>query len=206
MTGATPKRLRARERGFVLIASLLLLIVVTILALNMFRSFGVQEKIAGNVREKQRALQVAESAQQYAEYWLLNYEVSNASTNGLVQYTTATCSGLTAVGQSPQICGNGLATSTNAGNTETVPWMVGTSELGFVYNSANNALTQSTTPGASTFYGLPRFYISYLGQGPDGNGSAIYQIDSWAYGSSTNTVSEVESVYEVELTAACASC
>lgn len=200
-----PKRRGARQRGFVLIASLLLLIVVTILALNMFRSFGVQEKIAGNVREKQRALQVAESAQQYAEYWLLNYEVSNASANGLVDYT-ASCSGLTAVGQSPQICENDLATSVTAGSTSVVPWMIGGSEVGFLYNSANNALQQSTTPGASTFYGLPRFYISYLGQSPDGNGSAIYRIDAWGYGSSTSTVSEVESVYEIELTSACASC
>ncbi|MGB6309570.1 MAG: PilX N-terminal domain-containing pilus assembly protein, partial [Steroidobacteraceae bacterium] len=53
-------------------SSLLLLLVVTIIALSMFRSFGIQEKIAGNMREKQRALQAATSAQQYAETWLLN--------------------------------------------------------------------------------------------------------------------------------------
>jgi len=60
------------QRGVVLISSLLLLLVVTIMALSMFRSFGMQEKIAGNVREKQRALQSANSAQQYAEWWLAN--------------------------------------------------------------------------------------------------------------------------------------
>ena len=38
----------------------------------MFRSFGMQEKIAGNMREKQRALQAAVSAEQYAEWWLSN--------------------------------------------------------------------------------------------------------------------------------------
>ena len=61
---------RIAQRGVVLVSSLLLLIVVTIIALSMFRSFGIQEKIAGNVREKQRALQAAESAQVYAEVWL----------------------------------------------------------------------------------------------------------------------------------------
>src|SRR5579864_7550374 len=60
------------QAGMVLISSLLLLLVVTIMALSMFRSFGMQEKIAGNVREKQRALQAANSAQQYAEWWLAN--------------------------------------------------------------------------------------------------------------------------------------
>ena len=50
---------RGRQHGIVLIASLLLLLVITILALAMFRSMGLGEKIAGNVREKQRALHAA---------------------------------------------------------------------------------------------------------------------------------------------------
>ncbi len=58
------------ERGMALISSLLLLLIITILALSMFRSFGSQEKIAGNLREKERALHAAESVQQYAEWWL----------------------------------------------------------------------------------------------------------------------------------------
>ncbi len=68
---------RSAQRGIVLVSSLLLLLVVTIMALSMFRSFGIQEKIAGNMREKQRALQAAVSAQQYAEWWLSN----NSSTS-----------------------------------------------------------------------------------------------------------------------------
>ena len=54
----------------VLVTALLMLIVVTILAVAMFRSFGLDEKIAGNLREKQRALNAAETAEQFAEYWL----------------------------------------------------------------------------------------------------------------------------------------
>ncbi len=46
---------RGRQGGMVLISSLLLLLVVTILALAMFRTMGLAEKISGNVREKQRA-------------------------------------------------------------------------------------------------------------------------------------------------------
>ena len=36
----------------------------------MFRSMGLDEKIAGNMRDKQRALNAAETAEQYAENWL----------------------------------------------------------------------------------------------------------------------------------------
>jgi type IV pilus assembly protein PilX len=61
---------RVAQRGIALISALLLLLVVTIMALAMFRSYGVQEMISGNVREKQRALQAAETAQAFAEFWL----------------------------------------------------------------------------------------------------------------------------------------
>jgi len=63
---------RTRQRGLVLVSSLLLLLVVTMLALAMFRSMGLAEKISGNVREKQRALHAAVVAEQYAEWWLSN--------------------------------------------------------------------------------------------------------------------------------------
>jgi type IV pilus assembly protein PilX len=58
---------RPQQRGMVLVTALLLLIVVTILAVGMFRSFGLDERMAGNVREKNRALNTAESAEQAAE-------------------------------------------------------------------------------------------------------------------------------------------
>ena len=64
-----------------LVTSLLLLVIITILALSMFRSFGTQEKIAGNLREKERALHAAASAQQYAEWWLL--QGSNTATGAV---------------------------------------------------------------------------------------------------------------------------
>ena len=54
----------ATQRGVALISAMLLLIIITILGMSMFRSFPTQEKIAGNVREKERALHAANSAQQ----------------------------------------------------------------------------------------------------------------------------------------------
>ena len=63
-------RLREFQKGMALVSALLLLVVTTVLALAMFRSFGVLEHIAGNTREKQRAFHAAESARTYAEAWL----------------------------------------------------------------------------------------------------------------------------------------
>ena len=41
----------------VLVTALLLLVVVTLIALAMFRSVGLDQKMAANLREKQRALE-----------------------------------------------------------------------------------------------------------------------------------------------------
>ena len=63
---ARPVRSHRLQCGMVLITSLLLLVVVTLLAVSMFRSFGIDEKIAGNIRDKQRATAAAESAVVFA--------------------------------------------------------------------------------------------------------------------------------------------
>src|SRR5580658_202219 len=114
MIRSTRLRPEIRQRGVVLVSTLLLLLVMTLFALSMFRSFGVQEKIAGNMREKQRALQSAESAQQFAEVWLSNLN--------LVLPAEIPCSGLVAAtNTSIQICSNTLSTNVAVGVT-TVPW------------------------------------------------------------------------------------
>ena len=43
------RHLKSLQRGMVLVSSLLLLVVVTILAIGLFRSFGLDEKIAGSI-------------------------------------------------------------------------------------------------------------------------------------------------------------
>src|SRR6202167_3765108 len=93
------RRPQGAQRGMVLISSLLLLLVVTILALAIFRNSGVEEKIAGNEREKERALHAAESAQQYAEWWL---------SSGLGSTTPIVCNSVVLVTApaSGQVCAN----------------------------------------------------------------------------------------------------
>jgi len=93
----------------VLVTALLMLVVVTILGLAMFRSFGLDEKIAGNLREKQRALSAAETAEQYAEYWL-------TSGGGSANAPLTTCTA-PAPASAPTICLNPLTSATQ------LPWL-----------------------------------------------------------------------------------
>jgi type IV pilus assembly protein PilX len=179
------------QRGMVLVSSLLLLIVVTIIALSMFRSFGIQEKIAGNVREKQRALQAAVSAQTFAENWLENYPGTASSL----------CAGtLNAnIGQ-VQICSNTLPSS--VADVTVVPWAVGQTTYTPPNMLVQAASVNAASVDAATYYGTytapPAFYVSDMGASTDSAfPGEIYQIDAVGYGGNSNTVAEVESTYVV---------
>ncbi len=190
---------RPEQGGVVLVASLLLLLVVTIMALSMFRSFGVQERIAGNLREKQRALHAAETAEEYAEYWLIS---GNNATQAPV-----VCTGLLNGNLNQgQICANVLS-SDAASATST--WLAADGAIGVTYvpqNLPSTLLMNVTTTGAAaSFYAPPMFYISYLGAQTGGQGQ-VFKIDAAGFGASTNSVAVVESTFVVGAEITCLSC
>jgi type IV pilus assembly protein PilX len=187
----------AAQRGVALISAMLLLIIITILALSMFRSFPTQEKIAGNVREKERAFHAANSALQFAEYWLIN----NVATGDVICGTQAVLlNGNLGEGQ---ICSNALYTIAPAPaglvtSASAVPWTFGGTQIGTQYtpNGMNVAGNAAVTAHDSSYFLPPVYYIADLGGAGDAQGE-VYQIDAYAYGGSANTVAVVESIYEV---------
>jgi len=66
----TTLRPRRPERGFILVMGMMFMLMCTLLGLAMFRSFGLQERVAGNTRDKQRAFEAAQTTLQYGEWWL----------------------------------------------------------------------------------------------------------------------------------------
>lgn len=188
---------RSAQGGIVLVSSLLLLLVVTIMALSMFRSFGIQEKIAGNMREKQRALQAAMSAQQYAEVWLAN----NSS-----GYPPVVCAAplLSANLSQGQICSPPPSASPPLDFT-TVPWLAGVT-----YTPTGMLINGPSVPNVlanPTYFKAPTFYITDMGASFDPNiPGEIYQVDAVGYGGNSNTVAVVESTYAVYTASACRGC
>jgi type IV pilus assembly protein PilX len=167
---------RSMERGMVLVTALLMLIVVTLIALAMFRSFGLDEKMAGNLREKQRAVNAAETAEQYAEYWLAN--------GGAASSVPIPCASV--VGASlGQIC----LTAPSA--PALMPWPAAVTYL----PTAASAMNVASAPVQGSYYATPQFYITYLGTNATGQ---YYQIDAAAWGGSPDTMAVVESTYLVE--------
>jgi type IV pilus assembly protein PilX len=182
--------LRRRERGMVLVTALLLLLVVTILAVSMFRSFGENEKIAGNTREKHRAINAAESAEEYAEWWLLAGNgaapVACTASNDILAATPTVPAG--------QVCN---APATPASFTS-LPWA-----LGVTYTPQNMPVT-GTSGGQGSYYLPPEFNVTFLGSGgPPNNPWVMYQIDAVGYAGSPDTAAVVETVYKIGPTVPC---
>ncbi|HTT43986.1 MAG TPA: PilX N-terminal domain-containing pilus assembly protein [Steroidobacteraceae bacterium] len=177
-------RTKAAQRGVALVTSLLLLIIITILALSMFRSFGTQEKIAGNLREKERALHAAESAQQYAEWWLLQNNNTAAGATSCAASVAATPTAGQICNQTPQQV---------PFDPTVVPWAIQVT-----YTPQNMVLLgQPQVAGNPPYFATPAFWIADRGVAADGAGEA-YQIDAYGYGSAASTVAVVESVYEIQ--------
>ena len=178
-TGCPPS---LRHRGFILISSLFMLIVLTLVVVAMAHSFRLEASMAGNVREKARALNVAQSTLTYAEWWL-------------TQNADATQINCTAIYTTPQICSNiTLASGTSAA---TLPW---TTYVSYTppqpSSSSSTALAAvSTTGGTGTYYAKPGFNIQYLGN--DTTGNAMFQVTAFAYGGNQSSVAVVQTIYKL---------
>ncbi len=181
--------IRTRQRGVALISSLLLLLVATLMALSMFRSFGIQERIAGNTREKQRALNAAISAQQYAEFWLSSKPpaVGLPCAAGFINSNIG------------EIC------SPSPIDFTALPWPGGVTFTPFASYSIKGATnTVSLTGGQltgqiGTYYQSPTFYITDRGVYtlPSGTVGRLYQVNALGYGGTADAVAVVESSYFV---------
>ncbi|NWK43866.1 pilus assembly PilX family protein [Ralstonia pickettii] len=178
-------KLRNRaDRGYTLIVGLLLLVVLTLFAIGMFRSFGLQEKIAANTRDKQRALEAAQSALQYGEWWLGQ---GNGSTG-------IACSGVNNGNTlaNMRVCNTALATPS------TLPWGVGSTYLppSMTANGGGGMAGASSPAGDINYAGVPGLYINYIGMSPNGL-SQLFQVTAYGFGGDATTAAVVQSTYRI---------
>lgn len=170
-----------------LIAALLVLLVITILGMAMFRSYGMQQRIGGNTRDKARAFHAAMASQDYAEWFLTGNNGANAvSTTDCT--TVAAASATTAM-----VCTNVIPTTVSQPDT----W-----GAAFTYQPTGMSIQAGAV---GSYYHVPEFYISNLGspnsspsyKSPLGQNQALFQIDAAGWGSTAQTVAVVESTFLV---------
>ncbi|MFZ6648996.1 pilus assembly PilX family protein [Undibacterium sp. TJN25] len=177
-----------RNEGVALITAMLILVMLTLLAISMFRGYGVQQKIAGNVREKARAFEAAQSALQYGEWWLGQGSpgIGGACSGNVTIISVANM----------RTCAAVLGNPTDPAN-----WIGA-----LVYTPPAMQIAASGTPGGTAtdgnsnadikYFGSPKLNISYLGLSPSGQ-QALYSVTGAGYGGSSGTVAVVQSVVAV---------
>jgi type IV pilus assembly protein PilX len=177
---------RARQRGIVLIAALAVLLMLTFLSVGMFRSFGLEERITGNSREKLHAFYAAQSTLQYAETWLQ----ANGNSSG---------SACTAPSTTATVCNS--ASYPGAFTLATTNWSSsgpGT-QYGTPYSPPEITSNASTTAISATQAAAsnPQFLITYLGTDPSTTGANLYLVTAIGFGANSNAVSVLQGVYSV---------
>lgn len=181
-----------QQRGVILITAMLLLIVITIMAVGMFRGYGVSERIAGNTRDKQRALAAAISAQQYAEFQLAS--------------GTAPLPGICPPGILPngmQVCQPPVFPAPMP-DFSALPWTSGVTYSDFASNVINGVRNTISTTGnfdtatqTANYVQAPVFNIIDLGPNKGTPAGEVYQVDAVGFGGTNSTVAVVESTFVI---------
>lgn len=178
------------QRGIALIASLIIMLLMTVVALSVFRGNNLLEKIAGNTREKQRAIQSAQNALLFGENW-----VNTANAAALTPVAASACTG--AAITTPQVCpSTNLATTSNISGLALFKY----SPPGMTFASTSTAggMASSSALSDIKYAQRPGLYIAYLGLMP-GTTSPVYQITAIGYGGNggnNGTVAIVQSTYK----------
>ncbi len=73
---------RKRQGGAILITALMILLLLTIFGLSSMDTNILEEKMAGNMRDRNTAFQAAESALRSAEAWLATQATLDISSTG----------------------------------------------------------------------------------------------------------------------------
>ena len=173
---------RANDRGFALIAALLVTIVIGIMAVAMMRSFTVIEKKSANVADKQRAFAAAQSALTFGEWWLTQGNGSQTAVACNTMIDADPAKGAKAGGQ---ICSNALASPI------VVPLTAG-------MNFKPASLTVASTGGLdasgnANYANAPQFYIRSDGFAADGR--QLFEVTGIGYGGSGQTVAITQSTF-----------
>jgi type IV pilus assembly protein PilX len=168
----------------ILVVGLLFLLAIILLSLAMVRGVGLQEKTAGNTRDKGRSFEVAQSALEYGEWWLA------AGGGGTISVNCTTPNNPV---NELAICSNPLATPADT------PWAAWTT---FQPSTAMNVLAGGGvgSNGDINYQAAPGLYISYIGLTPDGTGT-LYQVSAFSGGGSYETMSVVQSTYKLQTAA-----
>ncbi|PKO33295.1 MAG: hypothetical protein CVU34_13535 [Betaproteobacteria bacterium HGW-Betaproteobacteria-7] len=186
-----------RQGGAILFVGLILMVALTMLAFTALRTATMQERMAGNVRDRGIAFQAAESALRAAEKYL---SVTSAPSSATFNGTACTAKGIYKLNT-----GVPYFAATNSTFTSGTRWDGSSIDFWneYPWETTNCSFTGSgdhVTFVASGDVGkagkpikLPRYVIEEMPV--DGNLLMSYRVTAKGWGSSANTVVILQATY-----------
>jgi type IV pilus assembly protein PilX len=171
--------MKKKETGFVMIVSLIFLVIMTMIGIFLLNGSTQDQKMAGNYREKNRALDAAQSALNYSELWL-----GQPGNTYLGNWVTGTA--CTTTSSTPVICNNALTTPAS------LPWSS--------YTTFTPAGMFVAASGLNKYSGNTNLYIQFLGTTSANPPTALYMATSTAKGGNDSAEAVVQTVYQVQAT------
>ncbi|MCW8908719.1 MAG: PilX N-terminal domain-containing pilus assembly protein [Sedimenticola sp.] len=146
------RRSYSRQRGAVLVVSLLILLVMTIISVTALRSTSMDEKMASNTRQRQIAFNAAETAMRAAETWLATNVSSRA-------YVKSNFTGATGTGRYSALTSlDSVSAPASWDATVDSNWTLGNSVEVSDIPMLNSKHTAGVIPGR------PRYRVEYIGR------------------------------------------
>lgn len=184
-----PSARRHRQQGVVLVVGMVFLLIMVLIGVSAIQTTTLDEKMAGNARDRSLAFQAAEAALRDAERDLSNTGGAQArSISGLTDFTAGCGAATTANASDDGLCYNGplgfgtpIWTTVSLTDAPSVPY-------GRFTGAA--ALPNVSAP--------PRYLIEGFRQNLPGNigGSFYYRITARAQGASPATVVRLQTFYK----------
>lgn len=180
-----------RQRGVVLIVALILLLVLTLIGVGVTQSTSLEERMAGNARDKDLAFQAAEAGLRNGEDTLLQGLYTNFNSNGtggLYVYNSA---------NPTPWAGTVTWTDTNASDNNSAILYSGAQ---LTFSSSSSSATNMPYPPAFIIEQMPP--VAMPGQGAQsqrtGNGMItvqMYRITALGTGGDANAQAMLQTVY-----------
>jgi len=169
----------ARQSGIALITGLIILVILTMIGITAARMSGLEERMSGNLRDREIAVQAAELALRDAERDINNTVTASArGISGLTGFV-ADCGLSAGVAATYGLCYNGT------GGYVTPIWIMANM-------TAAPSVQYGTFTGAGAIPNLsaqPRYILEGIRKMPPGSGETFYyRITVRAQGANANTV------------------
>ena len=189
-----------KQRGFILFVVMLFLLAFTLIGAALFSSIIADQAVSGNIKEKARSNEAADTLIDYAQYWLMqpgNAYNGGKWITGLDENTGEDqCQSTPPAGKTPKICYQSIESSNGIERVTDLPW-----------NNASEyipAYMQIDPSGANSKYvsGI-KYYIQFIPCPTSiiclGSNTAMYKITATSRGGNVAATSVIQSV--VKLTA-----